>query len=253
MFYSKFNSIYDEHFPLKRIKIGYKNRKPWLTDALKKSIKRKNQMFKRKNKTKNPEQEVEYKKYRNRLNKIIHDAEREYYNKLFQENQSNLKNSWKILKTVINKKKQTTSCSRFKSNGATVTDKDVIANGFNNFFVNIGPNLAADIPEKNKSATEYVKDRNVDSMMLYEVSEVEVINIINNLKPASAGWDGISADVVKSCYLNFLAPLTHIMNISIIKGIVPSEMKIARVIPLFKSGDAMVFSNYRPVSVLPLF
>ena len=32
-----------------------------------------------------------------------------------------------------------------------------------------------------------------------------------------------------------------------------NELKIARVIPLFKSGDISLFSNYRPVSILPLF
>ena len=36
-------------------------------------------------------------------------------------------------------------------------------------------------------------------------------------------------------------------------GVVPNELKIARVVPIFKSGDTMLFSNYRPVSVLPLF
>ena len=43
------------------------------------------------------------------------------------------------------------------------------------------------------------------------------------------------------------------MNISLLKGVVPSELKIAKVIPLFKSGDPTKFSNYRPVSVLPVF
>ena len=30
-------------------------------------------------------------------------------------------------------------------------------------------------------------------------------------------------------------------------------MKIARIVPLFKSGDPSLFNNYRPVSVLPIF
>ena len=34
---------------------------------------------------------------------------------------------------------------------------------------------------------------------------------------------------------------------------VPDQLKIARVIPLFKSGDESTFTNYRPVSVLPAF
>ena len=40
---------------------------------------------------------------------------------------------------------------------------------------------------------------------------------------------------------------------SLLNGVFPSELKIARVIPLFKSGESNKFSNYRPVSVLPLF
>ena len=48
-------------------------------------------------------------------------------------------------------------------------------------------------------------------------------------------------------------PLTHICNKSFSSGLFPSELKIANVVPIFKSGDEMVFSNYRPVSVLPVF
>ena len=45
----------------------------------------------------------------------------------------------------------------------------------------------------------------------------------------------------------------NIVNLSINSGIVPDELKIARVLPLFKSGDNRVFSNYRLISVLPVF
>ena len=54
-------------------------------------------------------------------------------------------------------------------------------------------------------------------------------------------------------YNSFIVPLTHIMNLSISKGVFPCELKVARVIALFKANDPMYFSNYRPVSVLPLF
>ena len=43
------------------------------------------------------------------------------------------------------------------------------------------------------------------------------------------------------------------MNLSISNGIVPDQMKIARVVPLFKADDQSLFTNYRPVSVLPSF
>ena len=42
-------------------------------------------------------------------------------------------------------------------------------------------------------------------------------------------------------------------GLSLSKGVFPDAMKIARVIPLFKSGDKHVFNNYTPVSLLPQF
>ena len=48
-------------------------------------------------------------------------------------------------------------------------------------------------------------------------------------------------------------PLKHICNLSFTTGVFPSELKIANVVPIYKSGDDMIFSNYRPVSVLPIF
>ena len=59
--------------------------------------------------------------------------------------------------------------------------------------------------------------------------------------------------VIKEPILLVSEPLTHIINLSIQHGIVPDEMKIARVIPIFKSDDQSLFTNYRPISVLPSF
>ena len=47
--------------------------------------------------------------------------------------------------------------------------------------------------------------------------------------------------------------LSHIINLSLTYGIVPDQLKISRVVLLFKVGDKSSFSNYRPVSVLPAF
>ena len=54
-------------------------------------------------------------------------------------------------------------------------------------------------------------------------------------------------------YPSFNEPLIHILNLSVTYGIFPSELKLAKVIPLYKVNGFMVFSNYRPVSVLPVF
>ena len=54
--------------------------------------------------------------------------------------------------------------------------------------------------------------------------------------------------------INYISePLTYIINSSINSGVVPYQMKSARMVPFFKSGDKRLFSNYRPVSVIPIF
>ena len=47
--------------------------------------------------------------------------------------------------------------------------------------------------------------------------------------------------------------LAHISNLLFQIGVFPTELKIANVVPIFKSGDETIFTNYRPVSVLPFF
>ena len=60
-------------------------------------------------------------------------------------------------------------------------------------------------------------------------------------------------NVVKETVDAIIQPLTYIIDLSPSSGVVPDQMKIARVIPLFKSGDLSLFTNYRPVSLLPAF
>ena len=68
------------------------------------------------------------------------------------------------------------------------------------------------------------------------------------MKDCSSGWDQILPRVVKSTYQNFIVPITHVMNLSIINGVVPNELKVAKVVPIYKSGDRRLINNYRPVS-----
>ena len=59
--------------------------------------------------------------------------------------------------------------------------------------------------------------------------------------------------IIKESIQIISEPLAHIINLSITYGIVPDQMKIARVVPLFKADDPSLFTNYRPVSILTSF
>ena len=59
--------------------------------------------------------------------------------------------------------------------------------------------------------------------------------------------------IIKSTFSSVVQPFLYICNLSFQSGIFPDKIKIAKVIPLFKSGDDSTFNNYRPVSLLPQF
>ena len=64
--------------------------------------------------------------------------------------------------------------------------------------------------------------------------------------------DKIPSKLLKDCASEISSPLTHIINLSLKTSTVPSDWKIAKVIPLFKSGSANDVDNYRPISILPV-
>ena len=82
--------------------------------------------------------------------------------------------------------------THFELNGTYIVNKQIIADEFNNFFVNIGPNLANNIPGVNNAASvyDYMGQQNLNSMFINPVNEAEVIRII---KPKdSMDYDDIS-------------------------------------------------------------
>ena len=89
-----------------------------------------------------------------------------------------------------------------------------------------------------------------DTIFIDPVNEDEVTQLINGLKHSSAGWDNLSSSVMKRTYMAFISPLTHVFNLSLSQGVFPSELKVAKVIPLYKSGESTLFTNYRPISIL---
>ena len=82
--------------------------------------------------------------------------------------------------------------------------------------------------------------------------ENEIIDIVNNNKSKSfVDCDGINMCLVKNLICHIVKPLTHICNVSFEKGQFPDRLKIAKVLPLFKSSEEKKFTNYRPESLLP--
>jgi exonuclease III len=252
-FYNNFQQMYNECFPFKVIKHKYLNRKPWLSLAMQNSIKLKNKLYLKFKKTPSQKNLDTYKTYKRTLNNLMKKAERQHYHNLMEINKFNTKKIWTILKDIINKKKSRSIPNKFKIADTITSDKNRIANGFNDFFVNIGNSLSKNISLSNSDPLQFITSNNQSSIYITGAHENEVKKIILSLKEASAGWDGIHAKIIKRTFHLFSEPLTHVLNLSLSQGFFPSELKVAKVIPLFKSGDTLSLNNYRPVSILPVF
>ena len=118
--YSTFHTVISEKckkgFPLRKSSVNrYTNKNPWLTSALKESIKVKNKLYINRYEGDNKEARLRwYKQYRKKLNHILRMAERKYYLDLLSEHKSNVKKSWQVIETVISKKKYKPINTRFK-------------------------------------------------------------------------------------------------------------------------------------------
>ena len=122
------------------------------------------------------------------------------------------------------------------------------------FFVNIGPELASKIKSTGKEYHEYLKDPIEKSVFLSPVIDDEIIKIITKFNQTkSPGHDNIGNNIIKRIAKEISKPLAIVFNLSITTGKVPNQLKSAKVIPIYKKDGAEIYSNYRPVSVLPSF
>lgn len=135
-----------------------------------------------------------------------------------------------------------------------IKDQHEIATKFNEYFGNIGPNLAKKIQGTHQIFKSYMDHRCPNSVFLDAILESEVLNEIKLLNASTAsGLDEVSPKVVQAIANYIVKPLTHIFNLSFLSGIIPNALKIARVTPVYKADSKENFANYRPISVLPCF
>ena len=257
-FMTTFSKQYNICCPMKTVRNSFTRRnKPWITNGLKNACHKKNRLYKQFLCSRSHTCEEKYKTYKNKPTSILRTAEKEYYSKLLTDAKGNIKSTWKILNTIINKKTNTSKLpSHFECNEINIVSKQSIADGFNNFFVDVGSNLDKKITVADNAASiyDFMGQQCPNSMFINPVSEDEVVNIIKSCKPKhSKDCDDINMYVLSKVTDQIVKPLVHIFNLSFSSGIFPSEMKTAKVIPVFKSGNRSDFSNYRPISLLSQF
>ena len=84
------------------------------------------------------------------------------------------------------------------------------------------------------------------------VSMSRVIKLLNGLSNRKAtGLDKISGRILKLAANSIAPSLTHIFNHGLISNCFPDEWKMARLVPIHKTGPRDLLENYKPISILP--
>ena len=101
---------------------------------------------------------------------------------------------------------------------------------------------------------EFIKQHNPSSVYLESITKNELLSLMDNINlRKSPGSDNIGPKLIKDAKNLLIDPLVYIYNLSFETGIVPSQLKLAKVIPIYKKGSKASPSNYRPISMLSIF
>lgn len=229
-------------------------RKPWMTSAILKSIEHKEFLYNLwKDNSSLAVLKNEYLSYNKILKKIINVARNNYEVKIVSGYAANPKKLWKYINTKMGKNKsKNCPIGKIKAGSMLLEDSKSIANIFNDFFANIGLDLAGKIQPTQASNGFSIAHslRNSKSIFLTPISNSEVMNVISNLKDRNGGSDKIHSSVLKAIKSHISPILQVIFNKCISQSVWPSALKTAEIVPIFKSGDSKLVTNYRPISLI---
>ena len=121
----------------------------------------------------------------------------------------------------------------------------------NDYFINVGKLLAHNIVSRIDPLSYIDKSKNCISDVAVTVDDVKAI--ASQLNNSAAGPDDLLASIMKQVSNEYCIPLTYLINLSVLQGDFPSEMKLAKVLPIYKADSHQLIQNYRPISVLYFF
>jgi len=255
LFFEKVSLCYEESFPftdkIKTIKNSPLN--PWMSSALLNSRKRKQHLYARKLSRPTLHNIQQFKNYSNSYKSLCRAAKRRYYSSKIEKFRNDSKKTWEVVREVLGSVKDKSNIpSYFSDNGSIIQGSYNIAQGFNNFFCEIGPKLAESIPSSSKSYKDYLGNEIEENFVFKNITIDAILDIGGKLKPKnSVGLDCFSSKQLKDVLPLLAEPISHVFNLSIQTGYIPNEFKTARVIPIYKSDSEFSFNNYRPISLLP--
>ena len=253
IFSTNYLNLYNKYFPYVRMsRKSFKN-KPYITSGIKVSIKHKNKLYRKYEDNRTPLNKTIWKNFSKKTSAVIKKAEQLYYRSMITSHNNSSKNLWKTFGKILNKKKiKHNKINQLSHQNSKLTNPQDISDTINNFFSEIGGNLASNFDNQdNNEHKKYLDPPAPQSILLHSINAKEIKDTIKGLKNSnSSGHDHFTSKFVKLSAPILIPALEKILNLALKTGVYPDNLKIAKVIPIFKKGDPASVNNYRPISIL---
>ena len=249
-----FSLIIAKHAPLSEMRVSEKYC-PWINKDLRDLMRTRDKLKKSTVKGKSPILMDSYRQIRNQVNALNFQLKKQHYTNRIAACKGILKESWKTINELLNKRSKSSSIDCLKESGTETRNKKDVSNAMNNFSCTIGRELADKIqPAINPLLSgEYEANKDKAKFHFKTVELKDIRDAFAKVKTAkSFGIDNISSYFMKLALPYIENSLAFLFNTSIETSQFPDSWKVARITPIFKDGDNTEKSNYRPISVLPV-
>ena len=213
-FERKFVNVADSHAPLIQRRVRGVDNCPWLNKNIKANMRQREYFHKKAKKTDRSEDWANYRHFRNRVTKDMRKAKASYNRRVIDESGGDHRSLWRTMKKILPGEKKPTS-PNVKIDGALSSDKQSIANAFNNFFATAAGRLMGSLRSAcahSQRSPKTLAKKNTP-FKFEEISENVILSQLRSLKTGKAvGLDHIPSRLLKDSTDIVATPLAHIIN-----------------------------------------
>ena len=182
------------------------------------------------------------------------------YTNFFNDNLTNMKKTWEGINSIHARKSNNSKPISFikdpDDDNSISSNPNRTANILNEHFASVGSKLANKLPSVQSNYFDVLNRYNspdtsfASNLVTPTEVKLEISRTPNN---KSHGLYSCPTQILK-CASNVISnTLAEIINISISTGVYPNKLKMAKIVPIFKTDDNTDPSNYRPISLLSNF
>ena len=188
-----------------------------MTLGLLQSRKTKQKLYSRKTLHPTPHNIRSFNEYIKTYKRLCRQAKTSYYVNKLKGFKNDAKKTWDTVREVLGNFKDKSQVPEFFIENGKIISGDVnIAEGFNNFFSEIGTKLSDDIQDNGVSYQSYLKNPTEENFAFKQVTIESILEVGSSLKSKnSAGIDNLSSKQLKNCLPHLATQLSHLFNLSV--------------------------------------